>query len=273
MTDGRALALVTGASSGIGRAFAERLASGGHPLLLVARREERLRELAVLLAERHGVQVGFAAADLATEEGRRACREAVDAVGGAVDTAVLNAGFGALGTVAGIGRARQVSMTALNCEAVVDLACHVLPGMLELGRGTLIVLSSAAAAQPIPYMATYAATKAFDLAFAEALAVELRGTGVRAIGVCPGPTSTGFSEAAGAVYGGRWLPHETAEGVVDATFRALERGRSRVATGWLAKLTTVAARLLPRRTVMWGAGAVHRRVKVTRRLQVPDGRP
>jgi uncharacterized protein len=259
VTDPRGLALVTGASSGIGRAFAERLAADGFPLLLVARREQRLRELATLLAERHGVQVGFAIADLTTESGRETCRDAVDAVGGVVDTVVLNAGFGAMGTVADVGRERQTSMVALNCEAVVDLACHVLPGMIARARGTVIVIASAAAAQPIPHMATYAATKAFDLAFAEALAVELRGSGVRAIGVCPGPTSTEFSQASGASYGSRWLPSETADGVVAATFAALERGRGRVATGRLSKLTMFAAAVFPRRMVVWAAGSVHRR--------------
>lgn len=259
MTHPRGLALVTGASSGIGRGFAERLAADGHAVLLVARREERLRDLATSLAARYGVEVGFAVADLATAAGRRTCRDAVDAVGGEVDTLVLNAGFGAMGTVADAGRQRQASMVALNCEAVVDLAAHVLPGMIGRGSGTLIVISSAAAAQPIPYMATYAATKAFELAFTEALAVELRGTGVRAIAVCPGPTRTEFSQASGASYGSGWLPRESVEGVVAATMRALDRGRSRVATGWLSKLTTVSAAILPRRVVVRAAGALHRK--------------
>jgi len=259
VTDARGLALVTGASSGIGRAFAERLAADGCSLLLVARREELLRDLATTLAGRHGVQVAFAVADLATPAGRETCRDAVDAVGGIVETVVLNAGFGAMGTVADTGRGRQTSMVALNCEAVVDLACHVLPGMIARARGTVIVVSSAAAAQPIPYMATYAATKVFELAFVEGLAVELRGTGVRAIAVCPGPTATEFAQAAGASYGKGWLPHEAPEGVVAATLAALSRGRVRVSTGWLAKATTVAAAVLPRRTVVWAAGALHRR--------------
>jgi hypothetical protein len=259
VSDARGLAVVTGASSGIGEAFARSLASKGHPLLLVARREDRLRELSRTLAERHDVEVGFCLADLATAQGRQTCRDAVDAVGGTIDTAVLNAGFGALGTVAEIGRERQASMIALNCEAVVDLACHVLPGMTERGRGTVIVVSSAAAWQPIPYMATYAATKAFELAFAEALAVELAGSGVRAIAVCPGPTATEFSQASGQSYGLKFMPRETSEGVVEATWKALARGRRRVATGPLAKASTVAAAIFPRRVVVSAAGALHRR--------------
>ncbi len=261
MTAHRGLALVTGASSGIGRSFAASLAEQGHPLLLVARRDERLRALARTLAERHGVEVGFAVADLATDAGRETCRDAIDAVGGVVDTVVLNAGFGAVGTVAEVGRERQTAMVALNCEAVVDLACHVLPGMVERGYGTVIVVSSAAAWQPVPFMATYAATKAFELAFTEALATELRGSGVRAIAVCPGPTATEFNQVVGADHGTRFIPRQTPEGVVAATWRALDKGRPRVATGWLARVTTVSAAIFPRRVVVWGAAAVHRRFR------------
>jgi short-subunit dehydrogenase len=251
------LALVTGASSGIGLAFAERLAADGHPLLLVARREDRLRDVTRRLASVHGVEAGFIVADLASAEGRATCRDAIDTVGAAIDTVVLNAGFGAMGTVAAVGRERQVEMVALNCEAVVDLACHVLPGMIARGNGTVIVVSSAAAFQPIPYTATYAATKAFELFFVEALATELRGSGVRAIAACPGPTATEFAQASGT-RGPRWMPHETAEGVVAATFRGLERGRPRVATGGLARMTAFFAGVLPRRVVIWGAGVMHR---------------
>ncbi len=255
----RGLALVTGASSGIGRAFAERLAEYGHPLLLIARREERLRELSHQLAARFGVQAGFVAADLASADGRATAREAADRAG-AVEVLVLNAGFGAAGSVVAIGRERQAEMVALNCEAVVDLACHVLPGMVERGSGTIIVVSSAAAWQPIPFTATYAATKAFELHFAEALDRELDGTGVRVVAVCPGPVTTEFGEAAGFGPPSRWMPHESAEGVVNATLQALRQGRPRVATGWLAKVSTTAAAVLPRRLVVRAAGELHRRL-------------
>ena len=258
---GLGLAVVTGASSGIGKAFAERLAADGHPLLLVARREERLRDIAADLSARYGIDVEVAVADLGAPEGWAACRDAIDAIGGAPDVVVLNAGVGAMGTVAGIGRERQGAMVALNCGSVVDLACHVLPGMVGRGSGRVIIVSSAAAWQPVPYMATYGATKAFELSFADALAVELAGTGVRSIAVCPGPTSTEFSAAAGSSYGLRWLPRETPEGVVEATMRAIERGRPRVATGWLARVSTVAASVLPRRLVIWGSGVAHRRFR------------
>ncbi len=253
----QALAVITGASSGIGRAFARHYAREGHPLLLIARREERLRDLALELANRHDVEVGFAAADLATPEGRRTAREAVDAVR-AVEVVVLNAGFGGVGAVADLSREHQTAMVAVNCEAVVDLATHVLPRLLAQRNGTIIVVSSAAAWQPIPHTATYAATKAFDLHFAEALANELRGTGVRCIASCPGPTRTEFGEVAGGS-SPSWTPPHTPEQVVRETVRALDRGRVRVATGIAAKVTTVAASILPRRLVVAVAGMIHRR--------------
>lgn len=254
------LVVVTGASSGIGRAFAEHYAREGHPLLLIARREERLRSLALTLAGEYGVEVGFAVADLGTADGRQAAREAVDAVR-ALEVVVLNAGFGAVGTVAELPRERQTEMVAVNCEAVVDLAAHVLPRLIAQRNGTVIVVSSAAAWQPIPNTATYAATKAFELSFTEALAHELRGTGVRAVACCPGPTVTEFGAVAGGVSAPSWVPSLTADDVVRETIRGIERGRVRVKAGISAKLSTVFASLLPRRLVVSVAGMLHRRVR------------
>jgi short-subunit dehydrogenase len=264
VTPSPGLAVITGASSGIGRAFAESLAATGHPLMLIARREDRLRQASHELADAHGVEVGFVVADLATAAGRETCREAIDTIGGVVDTVILNAGFGGNGSVLATGRERQTSMVAVNCEAVVDLATHVLPGMVERGYGTIVVVSSAAAFQPIPYAATYAASKAFDLFFAHALHAELQGTGVEAIAVCPGPAETEFFDAAGSSGFPRIVPRESAGGVVAATWRALERGRPYVATGPLARVTTLLAGILPRRLVVWAAGALHRTGERTR---------
>ena len=253
----RGVAVVTGASSGIGRAFAEHYAREGHPLLLVARREDRLRVLAVRLSGEHGVEVGYTVADLATEEGMRTVRDAVDGVRALV-IVVLNAGFGAAGRVAELSRERQTRMVVVNCAAVVDLAAHVLPRLVTQRNGTIIVMSSAAAHLPIPETAVYAATKAFDLHFAEALADELRGSGVRAIASCPGPVPTEFGAVAG-ISAASWLPPYTPDRVVRDTVRALADGRVRVAAGPTAMITTVAARILPRRLVVWAAGEVHRR--------------
>ena len=255
----RPLALVTGASAGIGLAFAEHYAAHGHDLILVARREERLRELADRLRAEHGAQSTVVVADLATIQGRADTRAAVDAAGG-VRVGIVNAGFGAVGPIATADRARQVEMVDLNCGATTDLVCHLVPAMVARQSGDIVIVSSAAAWQPIPYTATYAATKAFGLFLAEALHNELRGTGVRVVAACPGPVRTEFGTVAGTSGTSHRIPHETAEGVVRATVRALGSGSPRVATGWLARLTTWSASLLPRRVTVAAAGAIHRRI-------------
>jgi uncharacterized protein len=250
----RGLALVTGASSGIGHGFARSLAARGHPLLVVARREERLRELARWAHERHAVPARALVADLATDEGLAACRRALDEAGEPPEVAVLNAGFGSHGRLWELDRRREGDMVRLNCLAVLDLAAHVLPGMVARGRGALVVVSSAAAWQPVPFMATYAATKAFELHLAEALGEELRGTGVRAVAVCPGPIATEFARAGPAGI----VPTDDVELVVRATWRALARGRRRVPAGWVARGSLLAGRLLPRGAVVRAAALAHR---------------
>jgi uncharacterized protein len=254
----RGLAIVTGASSGIGLAFAGSLADRGHPVLLVARREDRLRVIAETLTREHGVSARICVADLATPEGRTLCRNAVDAAGRPVEVAVLNAGFGTRGRLAELDREREIDEIQLNCLGVVDLGLHVLPGMVQRNQGSLIVVSSAAGFLPIPHMATYSATKAFELRWTEALAGELRGTGVQAIAVCPGPTKTEFSTGAGGKNPYKGIPQNSADDVVEATWLALERGRSRVPTGAVARLTSVVTRLAPRGLVTRVAGAMHR---------------
>jgi len=255
----RGLAVVTGASSGLGRAYAESLAARGYPLMVVARREDRLRELAEWTRASHGVDAEVVVADLATEEGLAVCRAAIDAAASPPEVVVLNAGFGANGAVWEAGRERQSEMVRLNCVAVVDLAAHVLPGMVARGRGALVVVSSAAAWQPVPRMATYAATKAFELHLTEALAEELRGTGVRALAVCPGPTRTEFSLVTGGSSPGRWaIPFDDAGMVVRATWRALAAGRRRAATGPVSRGSMLASRILPRGRVLRAAALAHR---------------
>lgn len=254
----RGPAVVTGASSGLGRAFAESLAARGHPLIAVARREERLLELAAWARERHGVETRIVVADLATEEGLALCREAIDREAEPPEVVVLNAGFGSSGPLWTLDRARESEMVRLNCVAVVNLAAHVLPAMVERGRGTLVVMSSAAAWQPVPFMATYAATKAFELHLTEALAEELRGTGVHAIAVCPGPTRTEFSLSGGG-QASTGIPFDDVNMVVRATWKALARGRSRVPTGVVARVSMLGSRLLPRRAVVRIAALTHRR--------------
>lgn len=254
----RGLAVVTGASSGLGLAYAESLAARGHRLLVVARRADRLDDLAARMAARHGVTTRVVVADLATDAGLATTRDAITEEG-VPEIMVLNAGFGSRGAVHGLDRARESEMVRLNCVAVVDLGAHVLPGMVAAGRGALVVVSSAAAWQPVPFMATYAATKAFELHWTEAVAEELRGTGVRALAVCPGPTRTEFTLSAGE--GSSMpsiVPFDDVDLVVRATWRALAAGRRRAPTGLVARASMLASRLLPRGLVLRIAAATHR---------------
>jgi short-subunit dehydrogenase len=249
--------IVTGASSGIGWAFAQSLASRGHDLVLVARREDRLRELARLVGERHGVAARVVVADLATDQGLAACREAITAEPAPPKMVVLSAGFGSRGRFWELERERQSAMVRLNCLAVVDLAAHVLPGMVARGSGALVVVSSAAAWQPVPFMATYAATKVFELHLVEAMAEELRGTGVRALAICPGPTRTEFTMSSEAGPAHWWIPFDDVDLVVRSAWRALAAGRRRAVTGPVARGSMLAARILPRGLVLRAAALTH----------------
>jgi len=190
-------ALVTGASSGIGAAIAEELASRGHSLVLVARREERLQSLARDLASMHDVAVEVIAADLGNTAGRDQLIERLGETGRTVEVLVNNAGFGHQADFATSPTERMVEMVRLNVEAVVDLTGRFVRGMVERGRGSVINIASTSAFQPLPGSAVYGASKAFVLSFSEAIRTELRGSGVTVTAVCPGPVKTEFMEVAG----------------------------------------------------------------------------
>jgi uncharacterized protein len=190
-------AVVTGASSGIGAAIARELASRGHSLMLVARREERLRSLSDELARHHGVDAGIHVADLRRRKARERLYAALGEEGRFAEILVNNAGFGSRGEFITNDVDRMVDMVRLNAEAVVDLTGRFLPGMSNRGRGAIINVASTSAFQPLPGAAVYAAGKAFVLSFSEAIRTELRGSGVTVTAVCPGPVKTEFGEAAG----------------------------------------------------------------------------
>jgi short-subunit dehydrogenase len=185
------VALVTGASSGIGEAFARALSERDHEVVLVARRVDRLERLA---SELPG-NAHIVACDLIHEASD--LKNRVDALGLSVDLLVNNAGFGTHGRFTTIDTRRDADQVRLNCEAVVTLTHLFLPGIVERGRGGMIVVASTAGAQPIPYQATYSASKAFVRTFTDALHEELRGTGVRVTAVSPGPVPTEWQEQAG----------------------------------------------------------------------------
>jgi short-subunit dehydrogenase len=189
-------ALITGASSGIGAAVATELASRGYSLILVARREERLRTLANELSSEHDVQAEIVVADLSREEERDRLQSELGGRGRAVEVLVNNAGFGHQADFARSPRERMVEMVRVNVEAVVDLTSRFLPQMVERGRGSIINIASTSAFQPLPGSAVYAASKSFVLSFSEAIRTELRGSGVTVTAVCPGPVRTEFMASA-----------------------------------------------------------------------------
>src|SRR5919107_1127583 len=219
--------LITGSSSGIGAELARRLAARGLGVTLVARREDRLAELADELRSAHDVEVEIVTADVSKERSRAKLFNEVEQRGLTVEVLVNNAGFGSGGRVTSLDAANEASMVRTNCEAVVELTGHYLPEMISRGRGAVLNVASLIAFQPVPFQATYGVTKAFVLSFTDALHEEMRGTGVTVTAVCPGPVHTEFGEQGG--FGGAddripdalWL---SAEKVARDAVRALESG-------------------------------------------------
>lgn len=243
-------ALVTGASSGLGWCYAEALAERGFPLVLVARRGHRLDELAARLRRERGVETLTVVLDLAEPTSVARLAEAVGER--EVGLVVANAGFGFSGRFADLAEEDCVRMVQLNCTGVVALVRRFLPPMLRRRRGGVIVVSSLAGHQPTPWFSVYGATKAFDLALAEGLWSELRGTGVDVLALCPGKTKTEFSTQ--AHYD---RPPEGADPreVVETSLRRLGRGPS-VVTGLGNKLTALLHRVFPRSVTANATGAV-----------------
>ena len=244
-----ATCLITGASSGIGADIARELAKRRRGVTLVARREERLHELAEELVEDHGVRAETIGCDVTDETGRERLREELAARGVDVEVLVNNAGFGSGGAFVELDGAHEASMVRTNCEALVALTGDYLPSMVEHGRGAILNLGSLIAFQPMPFQATYGATKAFVLAFSEAIHEELRGTGVTVTALCPGPVRTEFGEAGG--FGGAdekipswaWLsPDEVARAGVEG----LEKGRRVVVPGTLNQAGALSGQHFPR---------------------------
>jgi uncharacterized protein len=235
--------VVTGASAGIGMAFARRLAAEGLNVVLVARRADRLTALADELVRSHGVQTRVVPEDLSRAG---AAERVVERTAGLeVGILVNNAGLSAVGRFDLVPRLKVVEMIQVNCVAVATLTHAYLPSMRQRARGAVIVLASVAGYQPLGCAATYGATKAFDLMLAEALWAENRGCGVDVLGVSPGPVETEFQAVAGET------PHPgvTPESVVDEALAALGRKPSVITGGALNKMRTWSVRFAPRRQV------------------------
>ena len=242
-------ALITGASSGIGAEIARGLAARGLSVTLVARREDRLRELADEITELHGVEAEVVTGDVSTERSRKKLIDEIERRGLTVEVLVNNAGFGSGGRFTELDASKEASMVRTNVEAVVGLTGHYLPQMAARGRGAVLNVASLIAFQPVPYQATYGATKAFVLSFTDALHEEMRGTGVTVCAVCPGPVRTEFGEQGG--FGGAddkipdfiWLE---ADKVAEDAIEGMEKGERVVVPGALNQLAAFSGHYMPR---------------------------
>jgi uncharacterized protein len=247
--------VVTGASSGIGAEIARELVGRGLGVTLVARREDRLRALADELASEHDVRAEVIVADLTDEGSRgRIATELADR-GLAVDVLVNNAGFSTMGPVRDSDPAREMAMIRTDVEAVVHLCSVFLPGMVERGSGAILNVASTAAFQPLPGQAGYSASKAFVLAYSQAVRAELRGTDVTVTALCPGPVETEFATTAGMSdeEAGASLPSfmwVSAGAVAKAAVDGMARGRTVVIPGAANKVTAISGRLTPRRVLL-----------------------
>jgi short-subunit dehydrogenase len=233
--------LITGASSGIGEAFARRLAEDKHNLVLVARSEEKLAALCDELMLEHGITAHYVAIDLnAYQADLRLFKETVNH-DLEINWLINNAGFGSMGPFADLDLERELDMIGLNVMALVALTHRYLGLMVEEGEGTIINVSSTTSFQPLPFMATYAATKAFVTSFSEAIAEEYRPYGIRVLALCPGGTETNFFEVAKIDESTRMKSMQTPEEVVETALSALDRGKTTVVSGWTNYLVSRAA--------------------------------
>lgn len=237
--------LITGASSGIGEAFAHRLAREGHNLILVARSKDKLLSLSEELMSRHHVDVQFVAIDLSMPGADNALYEETMRRGIAVEMLINNAGFGSAGDFAKLELEKELQMIDLNCRALVGLTHRYLQAMRERRSGTVLNVSSAAGFQPIPFMATYAATKAFVSSFSQAIAEENAPFGIHILALCPGSTDTKFFAASNIDRAIQVKGQQTVEQVVDTAMSALKSRKRRVVSGVANKIGALMGTLVP----------------------------
>jgi short-subunit dehydrogenase len=251
-------ALVTGASAGIGVALASQLAEGGTHLVLTARRSDRLEELARKLQAAHKIQAETFVADLTQPEAPQKIYDFTREKGLAIDLLINNAGFGQYGELPKAPTQRLLDMVQVNCAAVVHLTRLFLPDMIARHRGGILILASTASFQAVPYISTYAATKAFDLLFAEGLAEEMKPHGIHVCALCPGSTESEFHVAAGQQRFTKKHRQETAEKVARTGLQALAGGKSYVISGLGNYLGAQSQRLVPRSLVTRVAAGMFR---------------
>ncbi len=238
-------ALITGASSGIGEAFARRLAAEGHDIFLVARTEEKLQALCNELTGRHGIKADHLAVDLGKTGSEDAVFDTITDRGITVDILINNAGFGSMGDFSDLPLERELEMVDLNIRALVGLTHKFVKGMRERKGGTIVNVSSAASFQPIPFMATYAATKAFVTSFSEAIAEENRPFGIQVLALCPGSTETNFFEASKIDRMMQVKGQQTVDEVIETAIAAMNGKRTKIVSGWTNWLVATASNFSP----------------------------
>lgn len=237
-------ALVTGASGGIGLELAKAFAERGLHLILVARTSGKLERIAAKLKKAHRIRVHWVKADLAEPDAAVRLMDSIRPIELDVDVLVNNAAFGIHGRFPDRGPERESEMIRLNVETPTGIVARLLPGMLHRRHGVIVNVASTAGFAPVPFLGSYAATKAYIIHWTLALAQELRGTGVRAMALCPGSTRTNFHAVSGSRPPGGWLRQEPSA-VARQCLRGLDRGRRLVVTGGVNRLHARAARLLP----------------------------
>jgi len=250
--------LITGASSGIGEIFAKEYARRGNNLLLVARNEAKLQDLAEKLSAERNVTVKVFKQDLSEPNSAEAVFEHCKSNKIQVELLINNAGFGLTGEFTKQSLDRLEQMISLNINTLMKLTYLFLPEMRSKKAGGIINVASTAAFQPVPYMSAYAATKAFVLSFSEGLHEELRGTGVKVMALCPGGTETQFFEVANYSRSKLMIPLEKPEDVVKVSIDGYRKGYSYVISGFANKLLTFFGRFLPREIVAKIAGSLFR---------------
>ena len=261
-TSGDGVAVVTGASSGIGEEIAREFARRGYRLVLVARRADRLQ----VLAEELNGRAHVLPADLSNRDERAALPDQVAALGVLPDVLVNNAGLSTLGPVAESNPEAELNLIEVDVAAVVDLCSRFVPGMVKRGRGAVLNVASVGAFGPVPGQASYGAAKAFVLSYTQAMREELRGTGVTAATLCPGPVYTGFLEAHGVPdeESEKALPKflwEEADAVARAAVDGLASGKGVIVPGAPNRIASVFYHHLPRRLLLPLIARNHRGLK------------
>jgi hypothetical protein len=261
----RPVALITGASAGIGEALAHCMARGGFDLVLVARRAEALQALALRLKKGYGIHAWVAPADLAQPGAAAALAAAMQRARRPIELLVNNAGVVAHGPFVGQPAALQQQLIALNVAGLTAMLAAFVPGMVARGHGRVLNVASIAAFQPVPMLATYAATKAYVLSLTESLAEELAGSGVTVTALCPGITATpmlaGAQQASPALSRLPGLVIGTAEAVAEQGLQACLEGQVICVPGALNQAAILAGRATPKWLLRRVSGAVARRIK------------